>query len=162
MNTYARSIDSTSALYFRVSQYVYREYKTEITPQDLEYIHLILLHRTVTNQLTNQPTNQLHRVPLEKLTSLSRNSPILWIPKFPYRIHRSPSPVQILFQINPINAPIPYLDKLLYYLPSTPASYKSSLSLGLPTQTLYAPPVPHTCYMPRSSFYSWFDHSNKW
>ena len=30
------------------------------------------------------------------------------------------------------------------------------------TQSLYAPPVRDTCYMPSSSFYSWFGHTKNW
>jgi hypothetical protein len=46
--------------------------------------------------------------------------------------------------------------------PFTPRTSKWPLSLGLPTKTMYAPPIsiPHACCLPHLSFSYWFDHMN--
>jgi len=90
---------------------------------------------------------------------------ILWHPKAHYRIHKCLPPVRILSQINPIHQSIPHIPLLKIHLniilPSIPGSSKWSLSLRFPHQNpVYTFPLPHTCYKPRSSHYSRFDHSN--
>jgi len=68
-----------------------------------------------------------------------------------------------LSQINPVQAPTFQFLKihLNAILPSKPGSPKWSLSLRFPHQyTVYACPLSHTCYVPRPTHYSRFDHAN--
>ena len=85
-------------------------------------------------------------------------SRILWNPKVHYRIQKSPRPVPILSQINPINT----FDSTSWrsiILPSTPRLTKWLFSLMFPhLNPVSVPPRSHTCHMSSASYYSWFDH----
>ena len=65
-----------------------------------------------------------------------------------YRVYKCSPPVSLLSQISPVHLNI--------ILPSTPVSSKSSV---FPTKTLYKP-LPHTCFMPRPTHCSRYDHLN--
>ena len=69
---------------------------------------------------------------------------------------KSPPPVTILSQLDPVHAPTSQFLKihLNIILPSTPGLPSGSFLLGFTTKNLYAPLLPHTCYMPRPSYTS--------
>ena len=95
------------------------------------------------------------RVLLEKLTVpqlVKKFHSILWNPKVHYRIQKYPPPAPIMSQLDPVHTNTSHFLEILLnvVLPSTPGSYKWSLSLRFPHQNpTYTFPLPHTCYMPR-------------
>jgi len=79
--------------------------------------------------------------------------------KVHYRVYNSPQPVHILSQINSIHTPTSHFLKIHLYiiLPPTPGSFKWPLSLRLPHQNpVCFSPLPHACYIPRTSHSSGF------
>ena len=61
----------------------------------------------------------------------------------------------IVGQLRPVHTPTSHFLKLHLniILPSTPGSFKLSLTYRFPHQNpVYASPFPHTCYMPRPSY----------
>ena len=86
--------------------------------------------------------------------SASQETPrILWNPKVHYRSHKSPSPVPILSQIDPVHVATSLFLKihLNIKLPPTPGSPKWSLSFRFPQQNpVYVSPLTHVRYLPPS------------
>ena len=75
----------------------------------------------------------------------------------------SPPPLHILSQINPAHAPPSHflMIHLNIIIPSTPGSTECSLSLRFPHQNpAYASSLPNTCYVPRPSHFSPYNHPN--
>jgi hypothetical protein len=84
---------------------------------------------------------------------------ILWNSKDYYRIHKCPSPVPILSQIDPFHTPHPTFWRSILILSSYLClNHRSGL---FPHQNpVYTSNLPHTCCMPRPSHSSRFDHPN--
>ena len=86
---------------------------------------------------------------------------ILWNPKVRYHIHKCPSPVPILSQIDPVHIPTSHVLKIQLntILPPLHGSSKWSVSLRFPHQKpAYTSLLPHRCYTTRPSNSPWFDH----
>jgi hypothetical protein len=102
------------------------------------------------------------------ISSVSEEIPqILRKQKIHYRIHKSPLPVPMLSQINPVHAFQPYICKTNFniILPSMLRSSKWSLFLRFPHHNpVCISPHPYTFHMPHPFYSSWFDvlhNSNK-
>jgi len=98
------------------------------------------------------------------LFSASQEIPrILCNPKVHHRTHKCTPTVPIPSQLDPVHTPISnfLMIHLNIFLSSTPGFPKLSPSLRFPDQNpVYPSPLPHSCYIPRSSHSSRFYHPN--
>ena len=97
-----------------------------------------------------------------RFSASQETSQILWNPKVHYRVYKSPPPVLILSQINPVHVSYPTSWRFILILSS---HLRQDLPSGLfpsgfRTKILYAPflsPLP-LCHIPRPSHSSEFDY----
>jgi hypothetical protein len=102
-------------------------------------------------QLQFKPTYLLHGAEsflrADRFPASQEIPHILWNPTVYHRVHKCPSPVPVLSQIDPVHA--------FYFniiLSSTSGSSKWSLSPKYPHQNfVHTSALPHTCYTPRPS-----------
>ena len=113
------------------------------------YLLTYLLTYILTYSMEQSPSWEANRF------SASQEIPhILWNPNVHYRIHKCPTAVPILNQLDPVNTPTSHFLKihLNIILPSTSGSPKWSPSLRFPHQNpVYTSPLPHTRYIPSPS-----------
>ena len=87
---------------------------------------------------------------------------ILWNPKVHCRIHKCPSPIPILDQLDPVHTTSHFLKICLnIILQFTPETSPVVSFFRFPHQDpVYTSSLPHTCYLPRLSHSARFDHTN--
>jgi hypothetical protein len=126
----------------------------------------VILFGVRINILTNLLTYSMDQSPsweANRFSASQGNSCILRNPQVHYRIHKCPPPLPNLSQINPVHASTSHFLKihLNIIFPSMFRSSKWSISLMFPHQNpVYISPLAQTCYMPRPSHSSRFDHPN--
>ena len=106
----------------------------------LTRVHIILTYYLLIYLLTHY-MEQSHSCEANQFSARQEIARILWNPKVHYHIHKCPSPVFILSQIDSVHVPTSQflMIHINIILPSTPGSSKWSFSLRFPTKTLYTP-----------------------
>ena len=116
--------------------------------------------------LTYLLTHSMEHSPSWEANGFSGSQEILRIlcnSKVHSRSYKYRPPAPILSQLDPLHTPTSHFLKihLNIFLLSTPESTKCSFSVRSSHQnTVYVSPLPHTCYMPRTSLSSRFYHPN--
>jgi hypothetical protein len=85
---------------------------------------------------------------------------ILWNPKVHYRVHKSPSPVCILSQIEPVNTTQHSLSLSSILILSTHLRFGVSFLLAFPQTSYIHSASPHLCCMPCPSHPPWLNYAN--
>ena len=130
--------------------------RNDILP-NLVRVKLVDQLTTVTYLLSCLLTYCMEQSPSREANRFSNSQEIpriLGNPKVHHCIHKCPPPVPILSQLDPVHIPTSYFLKihLNIILPSKSGSHKWFPSLRFPHQhSVYASPLPHTCYTPRPS-----------
>ena len=107
----------------------------------------------ITNYMPRSPSLESNRY------SASQEIPcILWNPKVHYHVHKQPSLVPVLNQINPVHATTSHFLRIhVNILSGLPSASSPKVCLPQPCMQLSCPP-----YVPHQS-HSWFDHlNNSW
>jgi hypothetical protein len=123
-----------------------------------------LLTYVLTYLLTFLLTYSMGQIPSWEANPFAASQEIprfLWNPVVHNCIHKCPTTVPILSQLNPVHNPTSHSLKihLNIIIPSTPGSLPWSLSLRFPHHNpVHVSPLSHTCYMPRPSHSSRFYH----
>jgi len=109
--------------------------------------------RRITNSMQHSPLWDANR------SSASQEIPhIVWNPKVHYRIHKCP----VLSHISPAPAlpPLSHFLKIHFNIIFSSSPMSSTVPQVFHQNTVCPFHLPHTCYMPRPSYSSWFDHPN--
>ena len=88
---------------------------------------------------------------------------ILWNPKVHYHIHKCPTPIPILSQLDPVLTPTSHFLKIHFNIifPSAQVTPKWAFFPQVSNQNpVYASPLTHSRYMSRPSYSSRFYHPN--
>ena len=104
------------------------------------------------------------RVLLEKITGFQLVKKFLAFYGTRNRIHKCPSPVPILTQIDPIHPPTSYFLKIYLHiiLPFTPGSPKWYLTLRFPHRNPVHASPPYALHAQPISFFSILPHEQYW
>ena len=115
------------------------------------YVHTYVNNNTyILTYLLTQSMEQRPYWEANRFSATQEIPRILWNPKVHYLIHKCPTPVSTLPQLDPVHNPTSHFLKihLNIILPFTPGSPSGFFPSSFPIKALYAPllsPVPATC-----------------